>query len=237
MTDLFGKSRRLAFEKWQLGTSRQGQGIDERYHNSYECRWQRHAQENLGYTHISFFCSLADWAGNITDLLSDKRYDNCDFENSEHCLILARYYTRILMVIAEHLADLQKIAEVMRQMNISQARKLISPSNEENWVDNLQGFVNNVCKHKAEENRIHYCNHHLPLHFADMSNVCRYENPTSLSNVKPENPKAIQYPKLGLLIDRVLTAYEQVDSIVIKDEAACRRICDKCDDPNFIWAP
>jgi hypothetical protein len=237
MTDLFGKNRHLAFEKWQAGTNRQGHGIDERYDQSYECRWQRQAQENLGYTHISLFCSLADWAGNITDLLSDTRYDNYNFENSEHCLILARYYTRILMVIAEQLADLQQIAQVMLEINSSQARERISPSDEKNWVGNLQGFVNNVCKHKAERDRIHYCNHHLPLHFADMSNECQYGNPTSLSNVKSENSDAIQYPKLGLLVDRVLTAYEYVDSIVMENEDACRRICDKCDDPNFIWAP
>jgi hypothetical protein len=156
MTDLFAKSRRLAFEKWQSGTNRQGHGLDERYENSYECRWQYHAQESLGYTHISLFCSLADWAGNITDLLSDTRYDDYDFENHDHHYILARYYTRIMMVIAEHLADLQQMAQVMLEMKSSKAaRELISPSDEKNWVNHFHAFVNHICKHKAEDGRIH----------------------------------------------------------------------------------
>jgi hypothetical protein len=236
MTDLFGKSRRLAFEKWQTGTNRQGCGLDERYDLSYECQWQKHAQENLDYKHISLFCSLADWACNITDLLSDTRYDKYDFDNPAHRVILARYYTRTMMVIAEHLADLQQIVKALPEKQNSSPRERISPPCDKNWVEDLHCFVNNVCKHKAEKNHIHSCNHHLPLHFDDMSNLCQFRNPINLSNVKPEKPNAIQYPKLELLVEHVLIAYTQVNSIVMKNEADFRKICDEYDDPSFIWA-
>jgi hypothetical protein len=66
MTDLFGKSRRLAFEKWQTGTNRQGCGIHENYEKSYECKWQWYARERFDYTHISFF---AVWATGLETLL------------------------------------------------------------------------------------------------------------------------------------------------------------------------
>jgi hypothetical protein len=182
---------------------------------------------------------LGDWAGNITDLLSDERYDDYDFNELDHRVILARYYTRIMMVILEHLADLQKMVEVMLDREGGPARRLISPPDDKNWVYNFHCFVNSVCKHKAGKNGIHSCNHHLPLHFADMLNTCQLDNPVNLSNfnLSELRPNVIQYPKIELLIDRVLTAYKRVDSIVMENEAGFDKICTKYNDPNYIWTP
>jgi hypothetical protein len=144
-----------------------------------------------------------------------------------------------MMVISEHLADLQKMVEVMLDREGGPARRLISPPDDKNWVYNFHCFVNSVCKHKAGKNGIHSCNHHLPLHFADMLNTCQLDNPVNLSNfnLSELRPNVIQYPKIELLIDRVLTAYKRVDSIVMENEAGFDKICTKYNDPNYIWTP
>lgn len=233
MPDLFGPCRVAALEQWQTGTNRTGCDIDECYNESYECRWQKHAQD-LGYTHISLFCSLADWSCNITDLLSDTRYDNHDFDNNAHQDILARYYTRLMMVIAEHLADLQYIA---KEMGAKTARQQISSTQDPKWVNNFHSFVNRVCKHKAEvkseSKNIHYCNHHLPYCFGDMNNPCQFSNPIQFSNVDLAQGDSIRYPKLAELIDGVLTAYSQVDQLLMAGKSAFRDMVGKCDNPNF----
>ena len=138
-----------------------------------------------------------------------------------------------MMVIAEHLADLQKIAEKTGIRNTKAARQRISPPTDPNWVDNLHSFVNRVCKHKADRHNIHYCNHHLPYCFADMNAPCSFSNPIELQNVNLANGDVIQFPKLTDLVDAVLTAYVQVERLLMSDETAFRALCKEFDDPNF----
>jgi hypothetical protein len=230
MPDLFRTCRVAAFEKWQTGTNRTGCDINECYEDSYECRWQSHAKD-LNYKHISLFCSLADWSCNISDLLSDTRYDNYDFGNVACHDVLARYYTRLMMVIAEHLVDLQRIAHDITQS--AKVREQISSPEDKNWVNSLHGFVNSVCKHKSERQNIHHRNHHLPHCFDDMNSPCCGSNPVQLSTLDLADYDSIQYPKLTTLVGGVLTAYSQVNQLLMADEVAFRRICDKFNDPTF----
>jgi hypothetical protein len=230
MPDLFGPCRVAALEQWQTGTNRTGCDIEECYNESYECRWQLRAQDEFECTHISLFCSLADWSCNISDLLTDTRYDNHDFDHNAHQDILARYYTRLMMVIAEHLADLQYIA---KEMGARTARQQISSPQDLKWVDNFHSFVNRVCKHKTGDNNIHHCNHHLPYCFGDMNNPCRFINPIQFSTVDLKSGDSIRYPKLAELIDGVLTAYSQVDQLLMADESKFNEMVKKFDDPNF----
>lgn len=233
MPDLFGKSRIAAFDLWQTGTNRTGCDVDECYDNSFECRWQSHANTKFGYNHISLFCSLADWSCNITDLLSDSRYDKHDFDDECHGEVLCRYYTRLMMVIAEHLADLEKIATLLGAPKGKAAREKISAATDKDWVDNFHKFVNCVCKHKAGGKNIHYCNHHLPICFDDMANPCTVQNAIRLPTVELVNGTAIWYPKLTHIVDGLLTAYTIVDEILMSDDAKFREICDRYEDINF----
>lgn len=138
-----------------------------------------------------------------------------------------------MMVIAEHLADLQKIAEEMDIPKGKVARQRISPPTDMNWVDNFHSFVNRVCKHKAGKDGIHRCNHHLRYCFGDMNDPCPFNNPIRLPTVNLTNADAIQYPKLADLVDGVLTAYAQVDALLMSNTSAFRKLCEKYDDPNF----
>lgn len=94
-------------------------------------------------------------------------------------------------------------------------------------------FVNRVCKYNAEGHNIHHCNHHLPYCFADMNDPCSFSNPIELQNVNLANGDVIQYPKLTDLVDAVLTAYAQVERLLMSDETALRELCKEFDDPNF----
>ena len=108
--------------------------------------------------------------------LSNTRYDEHDFEDPACCEVLSRYFTRLMMIVAEHLADLQKINQKMGTPNAKAAREGISPAADRNWVDNFHKFVNRVCKHKTEGQNIHFCNHHLPYCFGDMKEQCVYQS-------------------------------------------------------------
>jgi hypothetical protein len=113
---LFGPIRTVALEHWLQGTGRKtldfnGVTIDDYDSGNFECIWQNDARSIMGEKwHVPRFCSMGEWAGNITGILTDDRYDNLDFalifgDLKSSRQILFRYYTRFMLVVSELLTD------------------------------------------------------------------------------------------------------------------------------------
>lgn len=231
MNQYFGAVRPEALGSWQRNTHRVGSGLFERYEESCECRWQTHAKETLGFNHISIFCSLADWACNITDILSDPRYDNLRFDDELHRRVLARYFTRVFLVATEQLSDLQSIVQVAKSLAAKPARAFLSEEN--GWVDHVHAFANRICKHKAGTGNFHECNHHLSLYFQDGPPPPASSASISLGCLDLKNGDSILYPTLSDIVHGISKAYDRVDELMITNEEACRAVCDAYDDPNY----
>ncbi len=232
---MFQTIRQNAVSQWTATTKRQGCGLDECYADSIECAWQTRAMDDLGYCHISLFCSLADWACNMTDVLMDHRFDAMDFVDANHSQALSRFYTRVLLVASEVFADLEKIAvEAGHCKDIASARAFLSSNTAPAWIDDLHQFINRVCKHKFKN--IHQCNHHLPICFEDEISRTGHANPIRVGSVDIEGGDAIQFPRLASICDAICGAYAKIDELFQADEVAFKKICDKFDDPSCLDA-
>jgi hypothetical protein len=124
-TNTFGKVREQAFLLWQATTNRDCHGVNDDITGGFECKWQDKATLEK-YQHISIFCSLGDWANNITDILKDESCDNLSFVDSEHCRALFRYYTRLLLVTSEMLSDFEEMVVLVKDANSKSARAILS---------------------------------------------------------------------------------------------------------------
>jgi hypothetical protein len=228
---MFGSIRQSVVNRWAANTKRVGCGVEECYADSMECSWQQHAVDDLGYCHISLFCSLADWACNMTDVLTDERYDHLDLADTEHAQVFSRFYTRVLLVASELLADLEKIAMQSPTIkDLQGARRFLSPSGSETWIHELHGFINQVCKHKY--GNIHQCNHHLPICFEDAKSSIVFSNPIKVGAVDTKGADSIQFPSLISVCDAICNAYSTVDMLFKNDSDTFKRICDKFNDPS-----
>jgi hypothetical protein len=127
---LFKDVRQQAFDLWERETNRVCSLDNDDMTGSIECKWQDRARDQLGYEHISMFCSLGEWANNITDILKDFSCDYYNFLNETHCQALFRYYTRFLLVISEMLTDFEEIIKKSKAVKQRQARKFIANSNK-----------------------------------------------------------------------------------------------------------
>jgi hypothetical protein len=228
---MFQTIREDAVSKWAATTKRQGCGLDENYADSIECVWQTRAINGLGYCHISLFCSLADWACNMTDVLTDHRFDAMELLDANHSQVLSRFYTRVLLVASEVFGDLEQLAvEAGRCKDQTSARTFLSPDTDPGWINNLHHFINRICKHKFKN--LHQCNHHLPICFEDQTPATAPANPIRLGNVDIEGGDAIQFPRLISICDAICVAYRKIDEVFQADEDVFKRICDRFNDPS-----
>jgi len=190
---------------------------------SFECKWQDRATLELGYEHISIFCSLGEWASNISDILNDASRDRCDFLNDEHRQALFRYYTRFFLVVSEMLSDFEEIVQKTQSLQSKKARDFLSGKRGE--VHSLVGFVNTVCKHKVKS--LHRCNHHLPIWFEDCSESHSFTRPISIGNLDFDQADGILVPKLSCFIDVILHCYARLDDLFEKETDRFRIICNE----------
>jgi len=198
---------------------------------TFECKWQNKSEHG----HISIFCSLGEWASNITDILKDEAFDKCYFENEDESQILYRYFTRLLLVVSEILTDFQDIYIVslgLDPKNHDHRRKAAPrkflfgiPEVDPDPLTEMLNFINNVCKHKAQH--IHKCNHHLPLHFADNPNEqLESKNYLHLKNLDfTTNKLGIVMPKLSSILYTVILCYNKLDYYFNSDKIAYNKIC------------
>src|SRR2546422_11393446 len=97
---IFQTVRQKELKFWLTKTNRKFK-IGDSFEESFECHWQLEADKR-GKNHISIFCSLGDFATNLTDLLRDKRCDKYKFGlEEERDKALFRYYTRIFLIASE----------------------------------------------------------------------------------------------------------------------------------------
>ncbi len=219
----FGKVREQAFLIWQATTNRNCEGINDDIRGSFECKWQDRATLEK-YEHISIFCSLGDWANNITDILKDNSCDDCSFFDHEHCLALFRYYTRLLLVTSEILSDFEDMIARVKQADSKTKTTRAFLSDEPISVDALLGFINTVCKHKVHN--IHRCNHHLPIWFQDSQMNCPFTAPIEIGNLAFSQPDSILMPKLSDIIMTIVVCYNRLDDLFGKEADMFKSICD-----------
>jgi len=221
---LFGNTRKQAFSLWETSTNRNCNGVNDDITGSFECKWQDRATLDMRYSHISIFCSLGEWANNISDILQQ---DSCDYYNyldEDHCQALFRYYTRLLLVISEILTDFEKIIiEVKVSIDTQKAREFFSAKQGE--IHALFAFINKICKHKTSD--LHRCNHHLPIWFEDCKEPHSFRNLISISNLDFNHPDGILVPKLNYFINVVIQCYARLDELFVKETDKIKIICDK----------
>ena len=234
-----------ALEVWLIQTHRVREQFSDNFSGSFECRWQT----NFGATdpnsdiHYSIFCSLGDFNTNITDLLTDERFDPLLFDtaNGE---ILFRYYSRIFLIASEILTDFQDILTVFRHTDINApssrrgenviSRNLLTPANNPDTIQNLFDFINTVFKHKTRN--IHSCNHHMKYYFQDSGDAMPATDTITMQNVTtildsvrnktiPKLPENVIIPPLVQVIGILVQGYQVIDQIFQADPVKFQAFC------------
>ena len=230
-SNVFGGTRKQALYSWEAGTNRSFQLVNDDITKSLECKWQDRATEELGYEHISIFCSLGEWASNISDILKDGSCDCYDFLSDQHREALFRYYTRFLLVVSEILGDFEEIVQKTESPQSKKPQEFLSRRRGE--VHSLRGFVNKVCKHKVKS--LHRCNHHLPIWFEDCSEGHGFTRPICMGNLDFDHqPDGILIPKLSWFIDVILHCYTRLDDLFQKEPDGFKMICSEYNGVSYL---
>jgi hypothetical protein len=190
--ETFGEVRVKTLELWIKAF--QIEGTADFYYSLDSNEWcklqEEFAQQGL---HSNFICSFIAWLDNITDLLTDERFDSKRFDSDKDSHVLFRYYTRVLLVASEILEDYTALKmAITAGKKKKEARK--SLDTDPDW---LLGFINTVCKHKAGKDNLHSCNNHLDIKFKDFDDSLNLEYP---SNTNPR----IVVPSLEFLIQMII---------------------------------
>jgi len=221
----FGYFRKQTFLQWEQQTKRRCHLVNDDITGSFECKWQDSATFDFGYEHISIFCSLGEWANNISDILKDRSCDKFSFLNDDHRQALFRYYTRMMLIISEMLSDFDDIVQKTEPTRLKSKKAREFLSNRKGEVDSLFAFINNVCKHKV--GGLHSSNHHLPIWFEDCRESSPFVKPISIEKFNVEHPDGILIPKLSYLVQVILQCYSQLDKLFEKETDKFKIICDK----------
>lgn len=225
----FGPIRQAVLTYWAEQTGRtilDDNGnylLSDTFEGAYECAWQNSYKGG----HVNLFCSLGDWASNLTDLLKDNRFDAFDLDATEQGIVMFRFYTRMMLVISELLTDFQDIylqtrgLDVRRQKNI--ARTYYFPNETPDRITRILNYINSTCKHKTQH--IHMCNEHLPIIFEDSSLRRKRHSYISLDDTTTSSKNAILVPHLCYLVRSVLTCYRRLNSYFQSHRAEFRTLC------------
>lgn len=224
----FKSVREYCLEKWLSGMNRKRIGLKDKFYNSLECQWQRKAGD-LNYDHVSLFCSLGLFSTNVTDLLTDERFDDLSLDNPDHHQIIFRQYAKMGLVVSEILTDIKDTYSLATGKGGSVTKKKISKKDNTDAVNRIICFINHVFKHKC--NGVHKCNHHTTLCFDDKGRDCCHGNILDISCADQkkceEEIDTIIIPKMTEIIERVIQAYDKLDELFRDDEKAFKKICEK----------
>lgn len=233
----FGIARKAALERWKQLADPCGHshffnlpdsGIEaplvwQLFGYPISCQWQMMAGSS-GFGHVSIFCSVWDWAANLTDILLDDRFDAypihqlesephqnaIDIDDSLHEIapaVLSRHYFRTLVLAAEVLEDLTNLRSSMTDDLRAKKNSRNDLSQTPLLVDTLIKYVNKICKHKGG---LHKCNHHLPKRFLDEElgfDLRHYEDWDFLN-------ACIEIPRYVDIIETVTGAFKRVDQLL-----------------------
>jgi len=188
------------------------------------CQWQARAGSS-GFGHISIFCSVWEWAANVTDVLLDNRFDDYPvgelgaqetqgLDNEDTMVleqtpeILARHYFRTIMLSAEVLEDLTILRVQMASSPPTKKNARNDLSRAPLAVDGLIEYANRVCKHKEA---LHRCNHHIPKRFLDADLGFEPGHYTDWNFLAQD---AIEIPRYGDIIETVVGAFSRADELL-----------------------
>lgn len=224
--------RKEALAYWKEYSGRSCRGFNENISETYECTWQNIASEKFGNNHISIFCSIGEWASNISDILKDESLDNLDMRIHRHRPALFRFYTRFLLITSEMLTDFQDMYQVYSGVQQKVARKFLSPSDNE--IDQLFSYINSVCKHKVP--KVHKCNHHLPIWFEDLSQPTHRLNQIRVGNLEFNSSKRplIVVPQLQYVLYLILFAYSVLDDEFRKQDQNFKKFCSEYSETQIL---
>jgi hypothetical protein len=175
------------------------------------------------------FCSLGDWASNITDILRESKYDYLDLDDERESKVLFRYYTRFLLVCSEMLTDFQDIyiqsenLKPGRQSNVL-ARQFYSSLFNKDFYTEIFNFINCVCKHKTQH--IHLCNNHLEIIFEDSGEVPDHLNYVRMGDVDTGHDKnAVLMSPLYYFINALNGSYVMLDEYFAVNPKKFQDLC------------
>jgi hypothetical protein len=189
--------------------------------------------------HCSILCSLGDWLDNVSDALYDTTFDDLDTEEPDSANVLFRYYTRLLLVVSEVMEDLEWLHLVGIGLEQNSAKRYEAGrdleksilANEE--LKKLSGFINSICKHKAQSNNFHVDNHHLDILFED-GKATKTDNQFSIDNMifgSMDKDTTILIPRLNYFIMIIVVVYNKVLELMMNDQQYKERIFAKYNDP------
>lgn len=253
MTD-YSTIRKDVLIHWKTRSNRVFK-VTDNFANSIECTWQNKA-DSLGYTHISIFCSIGQFASHITDLLRDNRYDKYNYDQSEEINeLLFRYYSRILLIASEIFTDFQDLyiiaddkittkqlggiqSKALRQKQ-DNARETLANGTQK--IKQLLDYINKICKHKTAN--FHICNHHVHFLFEDfhknikskrgkieVGNINQYTSYDTATLAKYNKPNYIVVPSLKHVIDLIIDGYKALDDLFTNDQTKFEFVCKHYDD-------
>mgnify|MGYP006924536631 CR=1 FL=1 len=229
----FKNVREKALRNWLKHTGRQTEtyrGVTTDHFNcGYECEWQNLSRAIYGHGyHVSIFCSMGEWASNVTDMLTDTKYDKLKFNDLESQKILFRYYSRFISISMSIFEDFTVIIQ-KADIKLGKQDKARNRLSSDVSLINFANFTNHIVKHKAgtDENspHLHYCNHHLKKHFEDSGIDCPYFPVIKIGSCNVTNPDAICIPSITQIVDMLLYAYQITDEIFKQeDQVAIKNI-------------
>lgn len=212
----FKEIRLAAVKQWYDGlrrVRRQG-ALSDDYTGSLLCEWQGKCYDED--KHCSLLCSLGDWLDNISDQLTDERFDGVDKQADQEALF--RFYTRIMLAVSEVVED---FITVHKQITGAKNKVLAGQNMETGCLPPgaLQAFsnyINSVAKHKTEGHNLHVHNHHQQKEFEDFGAVY-HDNQISLQALdwKMMNPDTtILVPKLSYLVELLIILNNRFDELL-----------------------
>lgn len=223
--------RQVNLAKWLSNSNRLRNGVHESFNNSIECKWQRKAKE-LDLGHISVFCGLGRFNANITDILTDERFDDLNYTVDKDKKAIIRQYCKLGLIVSESLTDFQDLLKVAKKQSAKAARKKVSKVDLPDAVDKLIMFFNHVFKHKC--NGVYLCDHHTYICFDDLGRDCCNGNILDISCASKETCEleihTIIIPKMEYVVERVIQAYHKLDEYFDSNPDAFKAICEKYSD-------
>ena len=233
------------------GRKRTRNGFNDNIEDAYECNWQSAyttclvndiplnklgditttSKDRIESLHNSLYCSLGEWNSHVSDLLDIKKFDKIVFSNHfnfenqptyDHMHALFRHYTRILLVTSEVITDFICVIKLLGMKEKDAREFLYAGSIIPFSVNDIMNFINDVCKHKTLEGKLHCYNHHLPLYFEDCG--------------LPKHSKHLKYItmyKLGDIIGTILHCYKVFDQKLKEEYPVLQPILAKFEDKNI----
>lgn len=209
----FRRVREDALTYWlqESKRKRDKNSLDDDFSVSVFCDLQNRVSTKYGDTaHLALFCNLGDWGSHISDILLDTSNDEVNLTTGETARKLFRYYTRLMHIVSELVAD---VAQVSKELEGTTKGNRQGIKNG----DKLIAFVNHYVKHK--KNNSHCDDHHLPVAFEDTYNAAKKDSDITFGSLKPSKAERFFIPSLKSIVDIALASEQKLKEVLASDES------------------